>query len=264
MSDNSNGLWQTIKPDIVKLLTVGVLGSVISGVFGYVTWLRDKGLTRLEENIKNAEQIHSDDISLAHERWYRSFRLIDELSQASAPLPGHDDRLREASKAYSDILMKWNVGDAPLLSRLEMSVDLPLEHAHPVSLKDISRIDCCNPFFRDAGGKEIPELDPLSVKAWHIGMSHCFSQLNDAIRHARNHIGENGKVDDPAAYSTDWKKAQDLSGNVYVNVMLYRTTFLHRLMELKAKEIVYFPDTTKLKDYFDLKRNQDKSFIPLN
>jgi hypothetical protein len=264
MSEEGKGLWNTVKPDIVKLLTVGVLGSLISGVFGYVTWVRDKRLARLEENIKDAEQIHTDAIALAHERWYRGYRLLDELSQASAPLPGHDERLQEASKAYNEVMMKWNLGDATLLSRLEMSVDSPLDHAVPVSLRDISKIDCDNPFFRDAVGKAIPELDHLSVKAWHIGMSHCFGQLNDAIKAARNHIGQSGKLDNPVAFAQDWKAAQKLSGNVYVNASLYRTTFLHRLMELKAREVVYYADASKLKDYFDLKRNHDKSYIPLN
>jgi hypothetical protein len=262
--EHSKGLWSTVKPDIVKLLTVGVLGSVISGVFGYVTWVRDKRLARLEENVKNAEQIHSDAISLAQERWYRGYRLLDELAQTPAPLPGHVERQQEASKAYNDILMKWNLDDATLLSRLEMSVDSPLDHAGPVSLRDISKIDCYNPLFRNAQGKEIPELDHLSVKAWHIGMSHCFGQLNDAIKAARNHIDKNGKLDNAVAFAEDWKAAQKLSGNVYVNVSLYRTTFLHRLMELKSREVVYYADASKLKDYFDLKRNHDKSYIPLN
>jgi hypothetical protein len=264
MNDEKKSLWSTVKPDIVKLLTVGVLGSLVSGVFGYVTWVRDKRLARLEENIKDAEQIHSDAIALAHERWYRSYRLLDELAQAPAPLPGHDERLQEASKAYTDILMKWNIDDAALLSRIEMSVDSPLDHAAPVSLKDVSKVDCYNPFFRDAQGKEIPELDHSSVKAWHIGMSHCFGQLNDAIKAASNHIDKNGKLDNAVAFSESWKLAQKLSENVYVNASLYRTTFLHRVMELKAREIVYFAETTKLKDYFDLKRNPDKSYIPLN
>ena len=56
MAEEDKGLWETIKPDMVKLLTVGVLGSVLSGVFGFATWVRDKRLARLEENIKNAEQ----------------------------------------------------------------------------------------------------------------------------------------------------------------------------------------------------------------
>jgi len=60
MAEEDKGLWETIKPDMVKLLTVGVLGSVLSGVFGFATWVRDKRLARLEENIKNAEQIHLD------------------------------------------------------------------------------------------------------------------------------------------------------------------------------------------------------------
>jgi len=78
MAEEDTGLWETIKPDMVKLLTVGVLGSILSGAFGFATWVRDKRLARLEENIKNAEQIHSDAIALAHERWYRGFRLLDE------------------------------------------------------------------------------------------------------------------------------------------------------------------------------------------
>lgn len=264
MSEEGKSLWSTVKPDIVKLLTVGLLGSVISGVFGYVTWVRDKRLARLEENIKNAEQIHSDAIALAHERWYRGYRLLDELAQAPAPLPGHDERLQEASKAYDNILMKWNIDDATLLSRLEMSVDSPLDHARPVSLRDIAKVDCYSPFFRDSQGKEIPELDRLSVKAWHIGMSHCFGQLNDAVKGARNRTDKTGKLDSASAFLDSWKAAQKLSGNVYVNVSLYRTTFLHRLMELKSREVVYFVETSKLKDYFDLKRNADKSYIPLN
>src|SRR5512136_3292690 len=108
MDDEDKGLWKTVKPDIVKLLTVGVLGSIVSGVFGYVTWVRDKRLARLEENIKNAEQIHTEAIALAHERWYRGYRLLDELVQAPAPLPGHDDRLRDALKIYDDVMTKWN------------------------------------------------------------------------------------------------------------------------------------------------------------
>ena len=30
MAEEDKGLWETIKPDMVKLLTVGVLGSVLS------------------------------------------------------------------------------------------------------------------------------------------------------------------------------------------------------------------------------------------
>lgn len=145
-----------------------------------------------------------------------------------------------------------------------MSVDSALGNAGPVSLRDIAKVDCHNPFFQDSHGKEIPELDHLSVKAWHIGMSHCFGQLNDAIKNAQNHIDKNGKLDNPAAFTESWKTAQKLSGDVYVNASLYRTTFLHRVMELKAREIVYFAETSKLKAYFDLKRNPDNSYIPLN
>jgi len=99
---------------MVKLLTGGVLGSILSGAFGFATWVRDKRLARLEENIKNAEQIHSDAIALAHERWYRGFRLLDELSQSAAPAPrpGSDDRLKEATRIYDDVLTRWNVVDA--------------------------------------------------------------------------------------------------------------------------------------------------------
>jgi hypothetical protein len=264
MDDEDKGLWKTVKPDIVKLLTVGVLGSIVSGVFGYVTWVRDKRLARLEENIKNAEQIHSEAIALAHERWYRGYRLLDELAQAPAPLPGHEDRLRDALKTYDDVLTKWNVDDATLLSRIDMSVDSALGNAGPVSLRDISKIDCHNPFFRDSFGKEIPELDHLSVKTWHIGMSHCFGQLNDAIRDARNHIDKSEKLDNQKAFLEAWQVAQKKSGDVYVNASLYRTTFLHRVMELKAREIVYFAETGKLKAYFELKKNPDNSYIPLN
>jgi hypothetical protein len=152
-------------------------------------WLCDLGPgqapARLEENIKNAEQIHSEAIALVHERWYRGYRLLDELAQAPAPLPGHEDRLRDVLKTYDDVLTRWNVDDATLLSRIEMSVDSALGNAGPVSLRDISKIDCHNPFFRDSFGKELPELDHLSVKTWHIGMSHCFGQLNDAIKDTR-------------------------------------------------------------------------------
>ena len=264
MAEEDKGLWATIKPDMVKLLTVGVLGSILSGAFGYVTWVRDKRLARLEENIKNAEQIHSDAIALAHERWYRGFRLLDELSQSAAPRPGHDDRLKEAARIYDDLLTRWNVADAPLLSRIDMAIDSALGNSVPVSLRDISKIDCHNAFFRNAHGDEVPELDRLSVKTWHIAVSHCFIQLNDAIQTVRNHMGENGKPDDLKNFLDDLKTAQAISGDVYVNASLYRTTFLQRLMELKTKEVVYYAEASKLEAYFNLKRNADKSLIPVN
>lgn len=264
MAEGDKGLWETVKPDIVKLLTVGLLGSILSGAFGFVTWVRDKRLARLEENIKNAEQIHSDAIALAHERWYRGFRLLDELSQSAAPHPGHDERLKEATKIYDDLLTKWNVGDAPLLSRIDMAVDIALGNSVPVSLRDISKINCHNALFRDSHGDEVPELNRLSVKTWHIAMSHCFIQLNDAIQTVRNHIGENGQPDDLKGFLEDLKTAQAMSGDVYVNVSLYRTNFLQRLMELKAKEVVYYAEPGTLEAYFKLKRNADKSLIPVN
>lgn len=264
MAEEDKGLWATIKPDIVKLLTVGVLGSVLSGVFGYATWVRDKRLARLEENIKNAEQIHLDAIALSHERWYRGFRLLDELSQSTAPRPGHGDRLKEATRIYDELLMRWNVGDATLLSRIDMAIDSALGNSVPVSLRDISKIDCHNAFFRNSHGDEVHELDRLSVKTWHIAMSHCFGQLNGAIQTARNHIGETGKLDDPKSFLDDLKTAQAISGDVYVNAALYRTTFLQRLMELKAKEVVYYAETSNLEAYFKLKRNEDNSLIPVH
>jgi hypothetical protein len=131
-------------------------------------------------------------------------------------------------------------------------------------LRDISKIDCHNAFFRNVQGNEVPELDRLSVKTWHIGMSHCFIHLNDAIQTARNHIGETGKLDNLENFLADLKTAQAISGDVYVNVSLYRTTFLQRLMELKAKEVVYYAEPSKLEAYFKLKRNEDKSLIPVN
>ncbi|SFK68986.1 hypothetical protein [Methylocapsa palsarum] len=264
MTEESKGLWQTIKPDIVKLLTVGVLGSVLSGMFGFATWVRDKRLARLEENIKNAEQIHLDAIALAHERWYRSFRLLDELSQTASPRPGHDDRLKDAAKIYDDVLTRWNLVDATFLSRIDMAVDSALGNSVPVSLRDISKIDCHNAFFRNAHGDQIRELDRLSVKTWHIGMSHCFIQLNDAIKTVRNHLDGNGRPDNPKLFLDDLKIAQTISGDVYVNASLYRTTFEQRLMELKAKEVVYYAEASKLQDYFNLKRNADQSLIPVN
>jgi hypothetical protein len=266
MAEEDTGLWETIKPDMVKLLTVGVLGSILSGAFGFATWVRDKRLARLEENIKNAEQIHSDAIALAHERWYRGFRLLDELSQSAAPAPrpGSDDRLKEATRIYDDVLTRWNVVDAPLLSRIDMAVDSALGNSVPVSLRDISKIDCHNAFFRNSHGDEVPELDRSSVKTWHIAMSHCFIQLNDAIQTVRNHMGENGKPDNLKNFLDDLKTAQAISGDVYVNASLYRTTFLQRLMELKTKEVVYYAEASKLEAYFNLKRNADKSLIPVN
>lgn len=264
MAQEDKGLWKTIKPDIVKLLTVGVLGSILSGVFGFATWVRDKRLARLEENIKNAEQIHSNAIALAHERWYRGFRLLDELSQSAAPRPGHDDRLKEATRLYDDVLTRWNIGDATLLSRIDMAVDSALGNSVPVSLRDISEIDCHNAFFRNAHGDEVAKLDRLSVKTWHIAMSHCFIQLNDAIRTLRKHIGENGKLDNLENFLADMETAQAISRDVYVNASLYRTTFLQRLMELKAKEVVYYAETSKLDAYFNLKRNPNKTLIPVN
>ena len=264
MAEEDKGLWETIKPDMVKLLTVGVLGSVLSGVFGFATWVRDKRLARLEENIKNAEQIHLDATALAHERWYRGFRLLDELSQSAAPRPGHDDWLKEATRIYDDVLMRWNVADATLLSRIDMAVDSALGNSVPVSLRDISKIDCHNAFFRNSHGDEVLELDRLSVKTWHIAMSHCFTQLNDTLRTVRNHIDENGRPDNLKNFLDDLKTAQSISGDVYVNASLYRTTFEQRLMELKAKEVVYYGEASKLEAYFNLKRNADNSLIPVN
>ena len=205
-----------------------------------------------------------DAIALAHERWYRGFRLLEELSQGAAPRPGHDDRLKEATKIYDDVLTKWNVADATLLSRIDMAVDSALGNSVPVSLRDISKIDCHDAFFRNSEGQEVPELDRLSVKTWHIAMSHCFSQLNDAIRTVRNHIGDNGKPDNLKNFFDDLKTAQAISGDVYVNASLYRTTFEQRLMELKAKEVVYYAEASKLEAYFNLKRNADNSLIPVN
>jgi hypothetical protein len=127
-----------------------------------------------------------------------------------------------------------------------MAVDSALGNSVPVSLHDISKIDCHNAFFRNSHGDEVPELDRLSVKTWHIAMSHCFSQLNDAIRIVRDHIGENGKLDNPKNFLDDLKTAQAISGDVYVNASLYRTTFEQRLMELKAKEVVYYAEASKL------------------
>jgi hypothetical protein len=224
----------------------------------------DMGLARLEDNIKNAEQIHLDAIALAHERWYRGFRLLDELSQGAAPRPGHDDRLKEATTIYDDVLTKWNIADATLLSRIDMAVDSALGNSVPVSLRDISKIDCHNAFFRNSQGDEIPELHRLSVKTWHIGMSHCFGHLNEAIQIVRNHIGEDGKPDNLKNFLDDLKAAQAISGDVYVNASLYRTTFEQRLMELKAKEIVYYAEASKLEAYFNLGRNADNSFIPVH
>jgi hypothetical protein len=264
MAEEDKGLWETIKPDMVKLLTVGVLGSILSGAFGYATWVRDRRLARLDENIKNAEQIHSDAIALAHERWYRGFRLLDELSQGAAPRPGHNDRLKEATRIYDELLTRWNVGDAPLLSRIDMAIDSVLGNSVPVSLRDISKIDCHNAFFRNAHGDEIPALNRLSVKTWHIAMSHCFIQLNGAIQTARNHIDETGKLDNPQNFLADLKTAQAISGDVYVNGSLYRTNFLQRLMELKAKESVYYAEPSKLDAYFKLQRNEDNSLIPVH
>jgi hypothetical protein len=264
MAEEDKGLWETIKPDMVKLLTVGVLGSVLSGAFGFVTWVRDKRLARLEENITDAKQIHSDAIALAHERWYRGFRLLNELSQSATPRPGHGERLKEAMRIYDELLTRWNVGDATLLSRIDMAVDSALGNSVPVSLRDISKIDCHNEFFRNSQGDEVPELDRLSVKTWHIAMSHCFIQLNNAIQTVASHIGESGKLDNLQNFLDDLKTAQAISGDVYVNESLYRTTFLQRLMELKAKEVDYYAEPSKLEAYFKLKRNTDNSLIPVN
>ncbi len=264
MAEEDKGLWETIKPDIVKLLTVGVLGSVLSGVFGYATWVRDKRLARLEENIKNAEQIHFDAIALSHERWYRGFRLLNELSQSALPRPGHDDRLKEATRIYDELLTKWNVAEATLLSRIDMGVDSALGNSVPVSLRDISTIDCHNAFFRNAHGDEVPELHRFSVKTWHIAMSHCFGQLNGAIQTARNHIGETGKLDNLQNFLDDLKTAQAISTDVYVHADLYRTAFMQRLMELKTKEVVYYAEPSDLEAYVKLKKNKDNSLIAVH
>jgi hypothetical protein len=226
--------------------------------------VRDKRLARLEENIKNAERIHLDAVALAHERWYRGFRLLDELSQTASPRPGHDERLKEAEKIYDDVLTRWNLVDATFLSRIDMAVDSALGNSVPVSLRDISKISCHNAFFRNARGDEIHELNRLSVKTWHIGMSHCFIELNDAIKTARNHLDGTGKPDNAKNFIDDLKVAQKISGDVYVNESLYRTTFEQRLMELKAKEVVYYGEASGLQDYFNLKRNPDQSLIPVN
>jgi hypothetical protein len=144
------GLWQTIKPELIKLLTVGLLGSILSAAFGYATWVRDKRLARLESNITDAEQIHMDAVALAHERWYRGFRLLDELSQSVSPRAGHEDRLKEAETSYEDVLVKWNVADGTMLSRIDMAVDSALGNSTLVSLKDISKVDCHKQFLQDA------------------------------------------------------------------------------------------------------------------
>ena len=128
----------------------------------------------------------------------------------------------------------------------------------PVSLRDISKIDCHNAFFRNAHGDEVPELDRLSVKTWHIAMSHCFIQLNDAIQTVRNHMGENGKPDDLKNFLDDLKTAQAISGDVYVNASLYRTTFLQRLMELKTKEVVYYAEASSSKPISTLREMRTK------
>jgi hypothetical protein len=41
-------------------------------------------------------------------------------------------------------------------------------------------------------------------------------------------MGENGKPDDLKNFLDDLKTAQAISGDVYVNASLYRTTFLQR------------------------------------
>jgi hypothetical protein len=171
MAEEDKGLWETIKPDMVKLLTVGVLGSVLSGVFGFATWVRDKRLARLEENIKNAEQIHLDATALAHERWYRGFRLLDELSQSAAPRPGHDDWLKEATRIYDDVLMRWNVADATLLSRIDMAVDSALGNSVPVSFQD--RLSQC--ILPRLAWRRSPRARPIVCQDMayrHAGESH--------------------------------------------------------------------------------------------
>ena len=234
-ADEKRGLWQAIKPELIKLLTVGVLGSILSAAFGYVTWVRDKRLARLEGNITNAEQIHTDAIALAHERWYRGFRLLDELSQSVSPRQGHDDHLKAAATSYEDVLVKWNVADGTLLSRIDMAVDSALGNSVLVSLKDISKVDCHREFFQDTNGQEIAELNRLSVKTWHIAMSHCFIELNDAIRKVHEHLDDKGVPDNTKSFREDLKTAQMTSSDVYVNQSLYRTNFLQRLKEKRER-----------------------------
>ena len=77
-----DGTLEPSKPDIVRLLTVGVLGSILSGVISAAClWVRDKRLARFEDNIKNAEQVYLERRSRFARAWYRGFRLLDELSQ---------------------------------------------------------------------------------------------------------------------------------------------------------------------------------------
>jgi hypothetical protein len=266
MSDaqQGGGLWQTIKPELIKLLTVGLLGSLLSAAFGYVTWVRDKRLARLEANINDAEQIHTDAIGLAHERWYRGFRLLDELSQSVSPHSGHGDRLNEAEKSYEDVLVKWNVSDGTLLSRIDMAVDGALGNSTLVSLRDISKVDCHKQFFQDAAGQEIIELNRLSVKTWHIAMSHCFIELNDSIRKVRGDLDDKGVPVNTKSFLEDVKNAQMMSSDFYVNESLYRTNFLQRLKELKTNEAVYYADVGGIKDLLKLNRDEDGRVIPVN
>jgi hypothetical protein len=258
------GLWQTIKPELVKLLTVGLLGSILSAAFGFVTWVRDKRLARLEANIADAEQIHTDAIALAHERWYRGFRLLDELSQSAPPRAGHQERLKDAEKFYEDVVVKWNVTDGTLLSRIDMAVDSALGNSTLVSLRDISKVNCHKQFFQDDGGQEIPELNRLSVKTWHIAMSHCFIELNDAIQKVRDHLDDKGVPEDIKNFQEDVKNAQETSSDVYVNESLYRTNFLQRLKELKTNEAVYYVDVGGIKDLLKLNKDPEGRVIPLN
>ena len=51
-----------------------------------------------------------------------------------------------------------------------------LGNSVPVSLRDISKIDCHNAFFRNALGEEVPELHRFSVKTWHIAIHHALLQ----------------------------------------------------------------------------------------
>jgi hypothetical protein len=95
-------------------------------------------------------------------------------------------------------------------------------------------------------------------------MSHCFIELNDAIRKVREHLDDKGMPDNTKSFLEDLKNAQRMSSDVYVNESLYRANFLQRLKELKTNEAVYYADVGGIKDLLKLNRDEEGRVIPVN
>jgi len=180
---------------------------------------------------------------------------------SAAPRPGHDDWLKEATRIYDDVLMRWNVADATLLSRIDMAVDSALGNS-VLSVCVIfprSIVTMHSSATRMATKSRARPIVRQDMAYRHVALLHTAQRYTPNVRI----ISMKTQPDNLKNFLDDLKTAQSISGDVYVNASCIEQ--LRTAVDgTEGKEVVYYGEASKLEAYFNLKRNADNSLIPVN